>query len=369
MNYQPRNRDLSWAKPLSIDLFLKVLNVTFLHPFVAWMIPLCMRAQAMPWSHTAIQIAIGYASFLTAMYFLGVLNKQIAYTKARKVDFSEEVIVITGGASGLGLLIAEVYGMRGATVAVLDVKDLESGEARGVSVYKCDVGDKDQVAKVAVEIERDVSSQAPLNASTNPHKLGTPTILINNAAIVNGKPLMDLSLDEIEQNFRVNLLSHFITLKTFLPGMIRAGHGTIVTMSSVLGQLGAAHLSDYTASKAGITAMHKSLAAELKSTPDIKTILVSPGQMSTPLFNGVETPSSFFGPVLEPVDVAREVIAAIDGGSSENLAMPFYARWIDWMNVAPVGVQAILRRISGVDRAMSGFVGRKERLGEKESLI
>ena len=92
------------------------------------------------------------------MYFLGVLNKQIAYTKARKVDFSEEVIVITGGASGLGLLIAEVYGMRGATVAVLDVKDLESGEARGVSAYKCDVGDKDQVAKVALEIERDVST-------------------------------------------------------------------------------------------------------------------------------------------------------------------------------------------------------------------
>jgi len=201
------------------------------------------------------------------------------------------------------------------------------------------------------------------------NQLGTPTILINNAAIVNGKPLLDLSLDEIERNFRINLLSHFITLKTFLPGMIRLGHGTIVTMSSILGQLGAAHLSDYTASKAGITAMHKSLAAELKATPDIKTILVSPGQMSTPLFNGVETPSSFFAPVLEPVDVAREVIAAIDAGSSDNLAMPFYARWIDWINVTPVGVQAILRRVSGVDRAMKGFVGRKERFGEKESLI
>lgn len=157
MNYQPRNQELPWAKPLTIDLILKVLNVTFLHPFVAWMIPLCMRAQAMPWSHTAIQIAIGYASFLTAAFFLGILNKQIAYTKPRKVDFSEEVIVITGGASGLGLLIAEVYGMRGATVAVLDVKELESGEARGVSAYKCDVGDKEQVARVALEIERDVS--------------------------------------------------------------------------------------------------------------------------------------------------------------------------------------------------------------------
>lgn len=111
----------------------------------------------MSWSHTAMQISIGYASLLTALFFLGVLNRQIAYSKPRKVDFSEEVIVITGGASGLGLLVAEVYGMRGATVAVLDVKELEAGEARGVSVYKCDVGDKEQVAKVAVEIERDVS--------------------------------------------------------------------------------------------------------------------------------------------------------------------------------------------------------------------
>lgn len=156
MNHQPRSQELSWAKPLSVDLLLKVLNVTFLHPFVAWMIPLCMRAQAMKWTHPAIQIAIGYASLLTALYFLDVLNKQIAFSKPRKVDFSDEVIVVTGGASGLGLLIAEVYGMRGATVAVLDVKDLESGEARGVSVYKCDVGDKDQVKKVAIEIERDV---------------------------------------------------------------------------------------------------------------------------------------------------------------------------------------------------------------------
>ncbi|KAH7412702.1 hypothetical protein BKA64DRAFT_335966 [Cadophora sp. MPI-SDFR-AT-0126] len=352
MSFQPPpSRDLSWAKPLSIDLLLKVLNVTFLHPFVAWMVPLCMRAQAMSWNATAMQVAIGYAGLLTALYFLGVLNRQIAYSKARTVDFSEEVIVVTGGASGLGLLIAEVYGMRGATVAVLDVKDLEAGEARGVSVYKCDVGDKEQVAKVAVEIERD---------------LGTPTILINNAAIVNGKPLLDLSTDDIDRTFRVNVLSHFYTIKAFLPGMIRAKTGTIVTISSVLGQLGAAYLSDYTASKAGITALHKSLAAELKDTPEIKTVLVSPGQLSTPLFNGVKTPNSFLAPLLEPVDVAKEVIAAIDSGSSAVLAMPLYARWIDWMNVLPVGVQAIVRKMAGVDSAMKGFVGRS---AQKESLI
>jgi short-subunit dehydrogenase len=174
-------------------------------------------------------------------------------------------------------------------------------------------------------------------------------------------------MEEIDRNFRVNLLSHFYTLKTFLPGMVRGGQGTIVTISSVIGQIGAANLSDYAAAKAGITAMHKSLAAELKSTPDIKTILVSPGQLSTPLFNGVATPNSFFAPVLEPVDVAKEVIAAIDAGSSSVLAMPLYARWIDWINVVPVGVQAILRKLAGVDSAMKTFTGREA--GEKESLI
>ncbi|KAL3428142.1 short-chain dehydrogenase/reductase family [Phlyctema vagabunda] len=355
MSYPPRNPELSWAKPLSIDLLLKVLNVTFLHPFVGWMIPLCLRAQAKPWSDPAMRMAIGWASFLTLFFFLGVLNRQLAYTKPREVDFSEEVIVITGGASGLGLLVAEVYGMRGASVAVLDVQELESGEARGVSMYKCDVGNPDQVKKAAIEIERD---------------LGTPTILINNAGIANGKRLLDLSIEDIERTMRVNLLSQFYTIKAFLPGMVRSKQGTIVTISSVLGQIGASHLTDYAASKAAITALHKSLRAELRSTPEIKTILVSPGQLTTPMFNGVVTPSSFFGPVLEPVDVAREIIAAIDSGSSADLALPLYARWIDWMNVVPVGVHAVLRKLSGVDKAMEGFIGRNGSSNEKvESLI
>jgi hypothetical protein len=172
MSSLPPDQELSWAKPLSIDLLLKVLNVTFLHPFVAWMIPLCMRAQAMRWNNPYIQAAIGYASFLSLLFFANILNKQIAYSKPRKVKHSDEVIVITGGASGLGLLIAEVYGMRGASVAVLDIKGLDSGEARGVSVYQCDVGDKEQVAKAALAIERDV------RILTHPPEIGFTDIYV-----------------------------------------------------------------------------------------------------------------------------------------------------------------------------------------------
>ncbi|KAI2634394.1 NAD(P)-binding protein [Hypomontagnella submonticulosa] len=346
---QPRE---SLFAPLSVDVFLKVLNVTLLHPFVAWIIPLCFRAEHQAFTTKPMIVSITWAVFVTLLWMGNVMSHKIAYGMHREVDLTEEVIVITGGAGGLGLLIAEVYGMRGATVAVLDIADLESTEARGITYYKCDVRDKAQIARVAAEIERD---------------LGTPTILINNAAEVVGKKLLDMDMEEIEKSIATNLTSHFYTIKTFLPGMIRNDTGgTIVTVSSVIGHLGAAQLTDYAAAKAGVTALHKSVAAELQAYPEIKTILVTPGQLSTPLFYGVKTPNSFIAPVVEPIEVAKEIIKAIDLGLSDHIAMPLYARWVDWYNVLPVGVQKIARKLSGVDTGMTTFVGRKgTELGEK----
>ncbi|TDZ37883.1 Short-chain dehydrogenase/reductase family 16C member 6 [Colletotrichum spinosum] len=358
MDYpRPPQRD-SWFAPLSVDLLVKVFKITFFHPFVSWIIPLCFRAQALRWDATPMVVSIAWASFITLCWMANIINQRVAYGLPREVDLSEEVIVITGGASGLGLLIAEVYGMRGASVAVLDVNEMENGEARGVTFYKCDVTDKTQVARVAAEIERD---------------LGTPTVLINNAAVVKGKPLLDLDLVSIEKSLATNLLAHFITLKSFLPPMIRGGNGgTIVTMSSVLGHLGAASLSDYAAAKAGVTALHKSLTAELRqSHPEIRTILVEPGQLSTPLFYGVQTPHAFLAPVVEPVDVCKEVIVAIDAGRSAHVAMPLYARWIHWYNVLPAAVQQVARRVAGVDTSMKTFIGRQDQAAseKRESLI
>ncbi|KAK4043556.1 hypothetical protein C8A01DRAFT_32283 [Parachaetomium inaequale] len=348
----------SWFAPLSIDLLVKVLKTSFFHPFIAWIVPLCFRAQNMFWDAPPMLVSIAWASLISLSWIAGAINNRLAFGLPREVDLSEEVIVITGGASGLGLLIAEVYGMRGATVAVLDVEEMENGEARGVTYYKCDVTDKDQIARVAAEIERD---------------LGTPTILINNAAIVIGKPLLSLTFPEIEKSISTNLLSHFYTLKTFLPAMARSEvGGTVVTVSSVIGTVGAAQLTDYAAAKAGISALHRSLAAELRqSHPQIRTVLVTPGQLSTPLFYGVQTPNRFLAPVVEPVDVAKEVIAAIDNGRNAAIGMPLYARWIDWYNVLPVGLQAVARKVAGVDTAMQSFVGRRgsKREGKEGVLI
>ncbi len=148
-----------WHAFLTLDLLIAVLNRTFLHPFVAWMLPLCLRAMAASYESTSMRVTIAYASLLTVWYFLDAINWRIAYGPSREVDFEEEVIVITGGASGLGLVIAEMYGMRGASVAVMDVKDVPEREnegIRGVKFYKCDIGKREDVEGVKARIEKEV---------------------------------------------------------------------------------------------------------------------------------------------------------------------------------------------------------------------
>jgi len=97
------------------------------------MLPLSLLAQATPYTHPSFRLSLAYAFLLTLFSLLSILNRRIAYGAPRKVDFAEEVIVVTGGASGLGLVLAEVYGMRGCNVAVLDVKELEDAEAKGIT--------------------------------------------------------------------------------------------------------------------------------------------------------------------------------------------------------------------------------------------
>lgn len=135
-----------------------------------------------------------------------------------------------------------------------------------------------------------------------------------------------------------------------------------MTVASVLGKLGAGNLSDYCASKAALIAMHTSLRADLASATapegaeNIRTILVTPGQLSTQLFAALDTPSNFFGPVVETVELAREIVRMVDSGESGEISMPFYARWIEWSSVLPAGVQRVLRLVSGIDQAMGKAV-------------
>ncbi|KAF2642862.1 short chain dehydrogenase/reductase [Massarina eburnea CBS 473.64] len=335
--------DEPWHHYLTVDLIWYVLGYTLFHPWTSWIIVLCLRAQYTPYGAPEMVIATVWAMAMSAIGIFGIFSDRIAFGRPREVDLSEEVIVITGGVEGLGGLLAETYGMRNANVAVLDKKkvDQDEQEEKGVLYYECDVSDPKQIEAVAAEIVED---------------LGPPTILINNAGIVNTKSILDSTAEDVEQTFRTNTLSHFATIRTFLPHMIRERRGTIVTVSSVLGHLGAANLSSYAASKAALLALHHSLRAELAQIPDadeIKTILVTPGQIGTKMFAGVKTPSNFLAPVISPAEITKDILKLIEKGESGEIAVPLYSKYIQVLGVLPVGVQALVRRWSGVDNAIS----------------
>ncbi|KAM3425324.1 putative oxidoreductase [Cercospora zeina] len=345
-NHVTSGQSRKWYDNITIDLFARVLSNSIFHPFVAWLVPLCLRSLQAPYESLEFITACAYAGLVTLFWMLSVINKRIAYGIPRTVDWDHEVVVITGGANGLGKIIAQMYGMRGASVAILDVAepDKELDDLEDVHYYKCDIGDADAVAKVGEVVKRD---------------LGAPTILVNNAGVVTKKKTWDLTTRDVHLTMNVNLISHFNTIRTFLPGMLQSEvGGTIVTVASVLGKLASSHLSDYSASKAGLIAMHNSLRAELTASDapigaeDIRMILVTPGQLATRLFADLDTPSNFLGPVVEPVELAKEIVQKIDAGESGEISLPFYTRWVEWTFVLPAGAQKILRNVSGIDQAM-----------------
>jgi len=262
------------------------------------------------------------------------------------LDWSEQVVVITGGASGVGELLANTLAVRNVTVVVLDVKPIIT-ENYNISYYECDVSDWERVKAVAEVVIEEV---------------GQPTILVNNAGVVQGKLLLDLEPEDVKQTFNVNTLASFWTLKAFLPGMIREKKGHIVTVSSVLGMLGVPQLSDYCASKAALISLHETLRYELYARykrTDIKTTLVLPGYMQTPMFSAVTHPPSrlyqFFFPSLQPLEVVKKIIASLDDRHSETIYLPFYATLSPLSSLAPSFVRDLMQWIVGADNSMRNF--------------
>jgi NADPH:quinone reductase-like Zn-dependent oxidoreductase len=150
-----------WHAYITIDLLVLVLARSVFHPYIAWLVPLCLRSLSYPYSHPHFRYACIYATCITIFALLYKLDKRLAWGPARKLNWDEEVVVITGGAGGLGKALAETYGMRGVSVAVLDMREPEeqSEALENVHFYKCDVSDIADVQKARVSIEKDVRSE------------------------------------------------------------------------------------------------------------------------------------------------------------------------------------------------------------------
>jgi all-trans-retinol dehydrogenase (NAD+) len=261
-------------------------------------------------------------------------------------------VLITGGASGIGRLIALRMAHLGGNVIVWDiqqqnldkvVEELEEATSRQAHGYVCDVSDKGRVDEVAARVQATV---------------GPIDILINNAGVVSGMGLLELPAEKIEASLAVNTLALFWTTKAFLPSMVERGSGHLVTIASAAGVIGVAKLTDYCASKWAALGFDESLRMELKRTaPGVRTTVVCPYYIDTGMFEGVKTRISLLLPILKQDYVAERVVRAVRR-NRRRLMMPRLVYTVPALRVLPTFAFDGVARLFGISASMDEFVGR-----------
>ena len=191
-----------------------------------------------------------------------------------KIDLNERTAVVTGGAQGFGRAITERFVASGARVAIWDndhaLADKTAHEiGNAVSAFKVDVTDN-----AAVEKARDETLRA----------FGKIDILVNNAGIAGvNKTVWETDFDEWRKVLRINLDGPFICCKAIVPQMLKQNYGRIVNIASIAGKEGNPNAAHYSASKAGLIALTKSLGKEL-AAHDILVNAVTPAAAKTAIF-------------------------------------------------------------------------------------
>lgn len=193
-------------------------------------------------------------------------------------DLSGQVAIVTGGARGIGLECCRRMALAGAQVAMADIEDPEAqaGALAGLGLevmpVQVDVTSEDSVHQMV----RDVSS-----------RLGTPQVLVCSAGIVGrNAPAWETTLEEWEAVFAVNATGTWLCNRAVLPGMRDAGYGRIVNIASIAGKEGNPKLGPYSASKAAVIGLTKSLAKEV-ACQDVRINSVAPAVIHTPMLDQV----------------------------------------------------------------------------------
>lgn len=264
---------------------------------------------------------------------------------------ADRVVLITGAASGIGRLLALGAAARGAQVVLWD------RDQQGLERVHAEIAARSQHAH---RYTIDLTDRAAIRATAQRvlDEVGGVDVLINNAGVVTGKNFTESSDEEVLRSFAVNALAPIWATRAFLPRMIDAGRGHIVTISSLAGFAGTAKLVDYCASKHAAVGFDESLRIELRRQGlPIRTTIVGTFFIDTGMFAGVRTRFSWLLPILEPQRVATRVLRAIER-DEQRLIMPWFAYTLFPVKLLPIPLVDWLLDFFGISRSMDRFTGR-----------
>jgi 3-oxoacyl-[acyl-carrier protein] reductase len=191
----------------------------------------------------------------------------------RSTPLEDRVALVTGGARGIGQAIALRLAVDGAKVAIVDLADTGAETAREIQQAS---------GRATTFVKADISKEADAQGAVTvvESALGPVDILVNNAGITRDGLMLVMSESDWDAVLAVNLKGAFLMSKAVLRGMIKRRRGSIVSISSVVGRRGNAGQVNYSAAKAGLIGLTKSLAREVASR-NVRVNAVAPGYIET----------------------------------------------------------------------------------------
>lgn len=230
-------------------------------------------------------------------------------------DFQGRVAIVTGGATGIGKGISAVLARNGATVAIVN-RRLELAQALAeeliasggkAKAYPADVANGEQVEAMVKAVVADY---------------GRVDILVNNAGVRQDGLLLRMRSEAWDNVLAINLKGAFHCIKAVSPAMMKARHGRIICISSVVGLMGNAGQANYAAAKAGLFGLTKSAAREL-APRNITVNAIAPGYVATDMTSNLsdEQKKSFLANVpLNRVGTPDDIAGAVCFLASDDAA-------------------------------------------------
>ena len=266
-------------------------------------------------------------------------------------SFNGKVILITGGAAGIGKIMGQIVLQKGAELVIWDINQEKINETVAeltkfgkVNAFKVDVSNIEMVNETAKRVKTEI---------------GIVDVLINNAGIVVGKYFHEHSKEDIIRTMDINTNAPMFITQAFLPDMMEQNSGHICNIASTAGIISNPKMSVYAASKWATLGWSDSLRLEMQQLKkDIKVTTVLPYYINTGMFNGVKSKI----PILEPEVVAKKVINAIEKDKI-MLTTPGWVYGITRLGQALMSIRLFdwfAGSVLGIYKTMSNFEGHKK---------